>query len=122
MEKVDLMEPNPTFPSFFSQRLRLLPKGREQAGIRIRDTGGLWGVIPGENEGGGSIIHFHLQNWWIAVQVYEAERREKESKDRARLMFAIEALKVKYKKEEKKKEEKKRKKKKTITLLVEDFS
>ena len=56
------------------------------------------------------------------MQVYEAERREKESKDRARLMFAIEALKVKYKKEEKKKEEKKRKKKKTITLLVEDFS
>ena len=54
-------------------------------------------------------------------QVYELERREKEEKMTAILMFAVEALKIKYKPGYNNRHQKK-KKKKSIKLVVEDFS
>ena len=54
-------------------------------------------------------------------QVYELEKREKEEKMTAILMFAVEALKIKYKPSYNSRHQKK-KKKKSIKLVVEDFS
>jgi len=53
-------------------------------------------------------------------EVYELERREKEEKMTAILMFAVEALKTKYKPGYHRHQ--KKKKKKSIKLVVEDFS
>ena len=54
-------------------------------------------------------------------QVYELEKRERDEKMTAMLMFAVEALKTKYKPGYNIRQQKK-KKKKSIKLLVEDFS
>ena len=57
---------------------------------------------------------------WL-IKVYELEKREKDEKMTAMLMFAVEALKIKYKPGYNIRHQKK-KKKKSIKLLVEDFS
>ena len=55
--------------------------------------------------------------------MYELERREKEEKMTAMLMFAVEALKIKYKPGPVyNNRHTKKKKKKSIKLLIEDFS